>query len=344
MRKALVLGIALFLIPGQGEAHAESCGNPYRNACIHAESLFPHATPSRFMAVGSSSSEGRSKLAASLLTSYRLHPVMVTVPAPGPPGTDHAAIEHQITVRPGFVWGVSERLSLEAQAPVTVFQTGAGTSPVTAGPPLPKAALGNLGLGAHYRLSSSEAPFGVAVRSDLLFPTGNLSAFAGERGFVFAPGLVTDARAGKWFFGAEAGARIRPVTQWVGTRVGSALVGSLGAGVVALPGKVRETLALTAELFSVWNLPEQHDVRETASGFTSAPNGRHLTSLEWLCSVRTASLLDETLTVQLGAGGPIPLADVLPIGVPTFRAMLGIRYVPNPAQTKPYTPGVTSSP
>ena len=75
-------------------------------------------------------------------------------------------------------------------------------------------------------------------------PTGDSGDFAGERSAVFAPSIAADYRYRIFFAGLDVGARLRPVTEFAGARVGSQITTGLGGGFDVID---RERLSVMAE-------------------------------------------------------------------------------------------------
>jgi hypothetical protein len=141
---------------------------------------------------------------------------------------------------------------------------------------------------------------------------------------VFAPSLAADYRLWRMFFGADLGARIRPVTEFAGARIGSQITTALGAGFDILP---RDLLSLLLEGRAYANLPEQHTSQQSAFGIRSVPNGETIIPAEWLLGLRSAPAFAGDISFYGGGGGPIPLSSE-PTTVPRFRFILGVTYAP----------------
>src|SRR5260370_19342692 len=123
-----------------------------------------------------------------------------------------------------------------------------------------------------------------ASRCEITAPTGDRDQFAGERSAVFAPSLAGALRSERFFFGAEAGLRLRPTTELLGARVGSQIFAAAGVGFDLLP---RGLLGPTLEHLSLLTLVGQDDVVRQSGAYRSVPGGKGLAPAEWLLSIRS---------------------------------------------------------
>lgn len=349
MRRVFVrrglLAIALLSSPfaAVAEARAQQCSNPLVSTCINSDTYWPHAGPQRFAAVGSAETVAEKQVAFGLVTSYQSRPIIVNAPSPGGAGTNQYAVDDQVNANFLFAYGVTNRLQLDLAAPVTLVQTGSGTSALTGGRALKDTAVRDLRFGFAYALvpreridlqKAAEAGgpgkgFAVATRFTVSAPIGDNTDFAGERTAVFVPSVAADYRVWRMFFGAELGARLRPATELAGARVGSQLTSALGAGFDILP---RDVLSVLLEGRAYVNLAEQHTSQQSAFGITSRPNGETIVPAEWMLGVRSAPVLGGDVSFFGGGGGPIPISSS-PITVPRFRFVLGISYAPTARDT-----------
>ena len=163
-------------------------------------------------------------------------------------------------------------------------------------------------------LLTPRTSWGLTARFEVSAPTGDHDQFAGERSGVYVPSLAADVRSGAWRFGAEAGARIRPITELLGARVGTQLVAMAGVAYDCLP---LEHLTASVEAWALPTLVSQ------GSGQASP-----LVPAEWQVAARTAPLRGGDLSIQLGGGGAIPFGGEDEITRPRFRFTLGLRWEP----------------
>ncbi len=295
-------------------ANATECAGSV-SPCINDDTLWPHAGPSHFLAVGGSDTVGASQLGFALQASYLSRPIVLQLTSPG--GGSHAyAVNDQANGT--FLWsyGVDARLELDLALPLTFGQGGTGLAPVSGGPGLHDTAVRDMRFGFAYALvrdrhgpiAHPDTGWGLAARVEVSAPTGDRDQFAGERSGVFVPSLSVDGRVGRVFGAAEVGARVRPITELLGARVGTQLLGALGVGVDLMPAE-----RLSAQL-EAWALPT------LVSQF-----GHALIPAEWQLSLRTSPLASRELSVQLGGGGA--LDDSLT--TPQVRFTLSIRWAPS---------------
>jgi hypothetical protein len=256
------------------------------------------------------------------------HPVVLHTSTPGGSGSDLAAIDNQINGSFLWAYGVTRRLQLDFAVPITFYQDGSGIEPLTGGEPLKNSAIRDLRFGFDYALlrrARLESGPGLVGRFEVAAPTGDHTQFAGERSGVFAPGITGDWRFGRWVAAAEFGARLRPVTQLLGARVGTQLVTALGVGFDILP---RELLSAQLEAWALPTTSEQADVNLTGNVYGSTPNGKLITPAEWQLSVRTAPLRAGDFSILAAGGGGIPLTSDAAITTPRYRFTLGVRWAP----------------
>jgi hypothetical protein len=319
-------------------AGATDCAVP-NSTCINDDALWPHAGPSRFIAIGSTDTVAAGQLGFGLVTSYLSRPVALQVPAPGQPGSTQYVIDDQANGTFLFSYGATSRLELDFALPLTFGQGGAGLQPVTGGPSLHDTAERDLRFGVAYALvphlrlepdpptASSHGAgdaFGLVARFEMSAPSGDRAQFAGDRTAVYVPSLAADVRAGPLFFGGEVGARLRPVTELAGARMGTQLVGMLGAGVDILP---RELLSATLEAWVLPTLVSQ-----------GAGAGDPLIPSEWQLAARTSPLRSADIAIQLGGGSAIPFGGESEITRPRMRFTLSVRWAPAGRPRAPLPP------
>jgi hypothetical protein len=283
--------------------------------------------------VSSTETLGSGEIGFGMIATWISRPVLLHVASPGPSGSDQFVVDNQVNGNFLFAYGITDRLQLDLAFPVTFVQSGAGTSPVTGGRGLRDTAVRDLRFGFAYSLLPQERvaidqqkkPFSLVARFAMSAPNGDNSDFAGERTAVFVPDVAAQYRLNKsLFFGAEVGARLRPVAEFAGARVGTQLVTGLAAGFDAID---RDRLTFTAEAQVLPNFAEQHDTKQSAFGLDSTPNGKSITPAEWMLSVRTAPIVAGDIAFMAGGGGPIPIGDPA-ITVPRFRFVFGVTYAP----------------
>lgn len=341
MLRAKALGALfsfLLLAAVSTEARAQQCSNPLVSTCVNSDAFWPHAGPQRFAAVGGTETVAARQIGFGLVSTWLSRPVVLRVASPGPGGSDQFVVDNQVNSNFLFAYGVTDRLQLDVGVPITLVQSGAGTSPLTGGHPIRDTAVRDARFGFAYsliprqRISNEKAAeegglgkaFALTSRFVFTAPIGDNSDFAGERTVVFAPSVAADYRVSRLFFGAEVGARLRPVTEFAGARVGTQLTTAVGAGVDVMG---QDLLSLMLEARAYYNFAEQNESQQSAFGITSTPNGKRIIPSEWMLGARTAPLLAGDVAFFFGGGGPIPLSDAA-ITAPRFRFVLGVTYAP----------------
>ena len=294
-----------------------------------------HAGASSFVGFGGTDIVSPGHVGFGLVTTYLSRPIVFHIPSPGPEGSDQAVIDDQ--VNGNFLWsiGLTRRLELDLVVPVTFGQGGTGIRPITGSTtPLRDTAMRDVRFGVAYALvpKALAAPFGargnvwaLTGRVEFSAPTGDKEQFASERGVVFVPSLAADYRRGRWFAGAEIGARIRPVAELVGARVGTQVSVGVGIGYEILR---RDLLSAALEARALPTLTSQRTSTMTDTGLVSTSSDRVLVPSEWTLSARTSPLLGGDLGIQLGGGGAIPFGGDAAVTAPRFRFTLAVRYAP----------------
>lgn len=293
--------------------------------CINDDTLWPHAGPAHFVAVGSTETVAAGQLGFGLVTSYLSRPIVLDVPSPGSGGSTEAAINDQVNGT--FLWsyGATDRLELDVALPLTFGQGGTGLAPITGGAGIHDTADRDMRFGlayalvAHGRVDSGSmlakrSAWGLVARFEMSAPTGDHDDFAGERSGVYIPSLAGDFHGGRWRIGAEVGARIRPITELLGARVGTQLTAAVGVAYDLVP---RELLTASVEAWALPSLVSQDPGQP--SPFVPA---------EWQVAARTAPLRGGDLAIQLGGGSAIPFGGEPEITRPRFRFSLGVRWAP----------------
>ncbi len=326
-------------------AASADCNTPITSPCVDSDTFWPHAGPSQFMSVGGTETVAADRIAFGLVGSYLSRPIVLHVPSPGAEGSDRPAIDNEINATFLFAYGLTDRFELDLAVPVTIFQDGAGVSPLlgcggTVSCNVPATATRDMRFGATYTFLSrpkkhpwrhDASGFGLAARFEMAAPTGDDNAFAAERAAVFVPSLTLDYRSYRFFAGAEVGARIRPTTDFAGARVGTQGIIAGGVGLDLL--KQHDLLAVTGELRFLPVFTEQADVSQTANGLQSSANGTFITPAEWMVTARSAPLEGGDLSFQLGVGGWFPTSTFAPITSPRLRIALGITFAPRGTDT-----------
>ncbi len=341
----LVASSAAFLATFAAAADARAdCTNPLVSSCINSENYWPNPGIMRFATVPGTETIARQQVAFGLVTSYIRRPIILHIASPGPDGSDQYVVNQQLNGNFLFAYGVTDRLQLDFTLPVTFIETGAGTSPLTGGDDLKDTAVRDLRFGLTFAIvprdrvspdsiDTKTGPgknWSLTGRLGVTAPSGDSSDFAGERTAVFVPSISADYRIKAFFFGASLGARIRPITEFAGARIGTQLTTAAGAGIDIID---RDRLAFMLEGRIDPNFAEQHTTSQSAFGITSAPNGKSILPAEWFAGVRTSPFLAGDVSFLFGGGGPIPIGEEKAITIPRYRFVLGITYAPQGRDT-----------
>jgi len=333
-RVAAKLGAFVAALTLTASARAQDCDNKLVSACINSDTLWPHAGPSRFQSVGGAETTGDGRVSFGLVTTYLSRPIMIHSPSPAPDGSDRAAIDDQVNGTFLFAYGVTRKLELDLAIPMTFGQGGAGVSSIVGSTELRDTATRDMRFGLTYAIvprprvdpsAPASKGFGLAGRFEVSAPIGDKDQFAGEKWGVFAPSLAADYRLGRWFFGAEAGVRVRHTAELVGARVGTQGVFGLGGGYDILD---HEWLSVMAEARAMPIFVEQATSTQTAQGLISTPNGGYIVPAEWELAARTAPLAGGDLAISLGGGGWLPFSSTAPITTPRWRFTLAVVFAP----------------
>ncbi len=281
---------------------------------------------------------GSGDVTVGITTSWVHRPIGFRVPSPDPAGTTVYAVANRFgaTFLTGI--GVGERLQVNLAAPFAMFQEGASTSDlIGAEATLPRSAAGDLRFGIAWQplvrpeLDPSYPPTSrdgaaLALRFDMVAPTGSKDSFATYSTATFAPGASFEYRVGRVTLGADVGARIRRYRQLATAVIGSQLSTSLAGGVDILADG---WLSAQLEAFALFTFHQQFEQVTEPGAFDAeqVPSGRPHIPAEWLLSVQTAGLIDGRLRATLGAGSAIPTGSESAVTAPAFRGVASIRYV-----------------
>jgi OmpA-OmpF porin, OOP family len=371
----VAVGAALAIVTSGKGARAVDCGNPLLSTCIDSDNLWPHAGSAHFISIGGTDTLEGGQVGFGIATTYLSRPIYIKSATPGPSGSTDNVIDNQVTTN--FLWsyGMTDRLELDLVLPVTLGQSGTGTSPITGAAPenaLSSTAMRDMRFGFAYAILKRDevdpyAPdpatraradgFGLAARFDVSAPTGDSGEFASNGTGVWMPGVSSDYRYRGFFVGAEVGLRLRPTQEFAGGRIGNQAYLALGAAYDILP---RELLSFGAEAFVLPTFAEQHTtMQSTAFGIESTPCTpaectQYIAPAEWMLSARSAPLFGGSVQIQVAGGGPIPFSSNA-ITDPRFRFTLSIRYarqgrdsdgdgVKDDDDKCPFVPGLPNNP
>jgi len=338
---------AMSLVMGR-DALAASCAPPTgESSCFDADTLHAPLGPSDFIGLPRARAMAPRTWSLGLDLTALHHPVVLHAPSPDPAGRDIAVVGDAFDATIAVAGSPVRHLELGAALPLALYRSGTGLSGVTSqsGPDLPNAAVRDLRLGAGYDMFSAKLQGGRAtvsgiVRLDLSVPTGEASAFAGERSVVGEPSLGVEMQGGRVFAAVEERARLREPVEFGGQRLGTQWVSSLGVGWDAV---VPERLRLAVEAYLAPYLAQQ---ARTLNDGTHVDPGL-VSPAEWMFSVRTRV---KELHLGIGFGTAIPLSSdkrAAPSGTvstenyaavtsPTFRFAFTLRYAfPSASNERP---------
>lgn len=289
-------------------AHA-ACTAP--SPCVDAEPLWLPPSPDRLLWVSDTSPTPARKWTLSLSALFRLHPAVVTVPAPNRYGRDINVIRHATDASLGGSIGIGNRLELTWVVPAGLYQRGAGIKGVThqSAEAVAATTLHDPRLGFGYAIPWASKVFAAKIRFEAKVPLGNEEASSGETSAVAAPSAALLATTGGFFAATEIGARLRNPSDVFGTRIGSQLLVAGGFGYEL--SKPRLSFALQAYV-----LPSLVDTGTQ----------RYLPA-EWLASARWGL---GTISFGIAGGAGLPVsgdagASSLAFGVPSLRALVYAR-------------------
>jgi OmpA-OmpF porin, OOP family len=324
-----VLAFAVLATPGEALA---DCNPPNQvSSCVDSDNFWPHAGATRFLGIGSAETIAPDQLSFGLITSFQKKPIVLRYPGVGGTTSEVAAIDNQANATFLTAYSPTEGIQVHFAAPMSLYQSGVGTGASSTQTPAPivRSVVRDVRFGATIVLlpfSATGQGFGLAYRTDFAFATGDESVFGGGRTPTTVPSLTAEYRRGDWTLAAEGGARLRPVTAIAGTRVGSQIAASIGAGYSILP---KEMLSVQVEANALVTLAEQRDLVRDANNrlLSSTDSGRRLIPAEWLASLRTAPLFGTDLAFHGGFGTSLPLSEDRATS-PSFRVVGGLRYAP----------------
>ena len=153
------------LLSSASVARAGDCDSRLLSTCIDSDTLWPHAGPQRFVAVGGTETVPRSNVSFGLVASYQSRPIVVHLPSPGPAGSDRTVIDNQLSSTFLFGYGVTDRLELDLALPITLLQDGSGASLITGG-------ANDTPQGSRFvpTIGAWSTPFGITQRTARLSP------------------------------------------------------------------------------------------------------------------------------------------------------------------------------
>jgi hypothetical protein len=319
-------------------ARASDCTETELSSCIDSNSLWVPAGPSRFFAIDSSPAMAPGKLAVSLSANYFRAPIVLHAPAPDPNGIEVEAVDHVIDATFGLALGFASRFEATLSTSAVLSQTGSGVSAATAPhtQSVTTTALRDPRMGLGFDIINGyigSSRIGLKLSTQISAPLGDEGAFAGERGWVVAPGVSLVHGFGRFTISNQLGLRLRAPVTFGDTRVGHQLLEALGIGVEALDARRLEFM------LEAWVLPM------LVSQDVTRANGTRVESTtipaEWMVSARSSFGAERHWIAQLGFGTAIPISEqrrttssgvsteesFAAIGSARWRASFAIRYL-----------------
>jgi hypothetical protein len=310
-RAALIISLLLSALGLPRLARADCDAVP----CVDAEPLWLTASARHFSFVSDAAALPAGDVSGALTFGFRFEPAVLTMPSPNRDGREVNALRHATDATLGLRAGIGRGLELTLVLPAGLYQRGAGIKGVThqAAPPVPAQSLHDPRIGFAFALRD-----GAKLKLELKLPLGNREALSGEADAVLSPGVVWSLRHAHWFAGGEIGARFRTPTRLFGTRIGTQALLAIGGG-YELP---RPHLTFAIEAYA-------------APSLLARPHGElAYFPAEWLASVRFGPRALPRWSLGVAGGTGVPLAQdadgpaFLAFGVPRFRSLLFVRFLP----------------
>jgi outer membrane protein OmpA-like peptidoglycan-associated protein len=291
----------------------------------------PAPAGDRMFGVPSPHTVGHLTPHAMLLIDYAHNPLVLRQEADD--AVVGAVVSDQLTFHLNAALALWRRVTVDLNAPLTLFQTG--DDPSLAGNTFTSprgAAFGDLRLGARVGvLGNHEDPFQAALGANLWLPTGSQSSYVSDGSVRAMPQVIVGGRIEPLVWSFAVGPELRPTRDVAGGTQGTALKWGGGVGFLLADGRLQIGPELNAAL-----------------GLTQ-PNGRTFNA-EVLLDARYRILpyLEAGLGVGPGLGGGA--------GTPDFHGLAMIAYttepqrledrdrdgIDDPADVCPDVPGVQS--
>jgi len=334
-RHCLTAALSLQALALSPLARADCTPPSHVSTCIDADAFWPHAGSGPFAIVGAADTLAPGDIGVGLVATYLARPIVLQVPSADPAGAEFRAVESVWDATLLGAVGLGSRVEAELALPMALYRSGTGVSALTDQQPtaLPRFAMRDVRLGVAYRLvdgPSEPTTYGLLGRVELALPTGDQTSFSGDGSVVLIPSIAGRLEDGRFFSGAELGARLRAVNDLGGTRVGPQLLIALGAGAALLSGE-RLSLALEAIALPSTAAQEQVAFVYSQGQRQMVGTGPALVPAEWLASVRSAGLI-RNWSASVGAGGALELFGAASMTAPSFRFMFSVAYAPRAAE------------
>jgi len=229
-----------------------------------------------------------------------------------------AVVSHQFFVHVNATLALWNRLNININAPVALFQSGEnpGRGDQTFLSPS-GAQFGDLRVGLRVRLYGEYAdPFQIALGGSLWLPTGPAQSYVSDGKIRGMPQVIVGGRGQQFVWSFMGGVEFRPTQEFAAVAQGSMV--RLGAGLGILIGKEKR-FQIGPEVSAALTLS---DVSARTSNFEGLINARYRVVNDF--------------EIALGAGPGLSKG----VGTPDFRGVLGLAYTPR--QKEPAPPEASS--
>lgn len=312
-------------------AHSTDCSPTNRvSTCVDADNLWHRPGAAQFTSIAGTAVTPARQISFALMGNFQKRPIVFRLPSAEPGGMDAYAIDDQLNASLLWSIGLGRGMAFTLATPLTLYQNGVGVSPLTSqkSTEVVRSTIRDMRVGFHSALIQRQDGYlapgaAVSLRTEVVFPTGDDSIYAGGRGVGVAPSVVADYRLGPVLIGAEWGARFRSRVDLAGTTIGTQFYEAIGVSVDILG----ERLSISGEAFSLQGIGPQKAITRTPAGPRETGDRPMLAPTEWLVSFRSAPWLAGDLSMHLGGGTSLPLTEN-DVTTPAFRLTTGLRYAP----------------
>jgi hypothetical protein len=335
---AIVVSVVALTNPGRADCTS------HVSTCMDADTLWPRAGDGAFLLVAPPTTVSTGAAAMSLVTTYLARPVIFNVPSADPSGAEFEAVGSAWDATLLGALGIAPGFEADLAVPLTLYRTGVGVSPLSEQEtrPLRRAAMRDVRLGVAVDFvgllergptdddeeeqgeDADQVAYRAAGRLEVALPTGDDGSFDGDQSIVVVPAISGELRAGRFFAGAELGARLRAVSELAGSRIGPQAVISVGAGASVIPG---DALDVALEAIALPTTVAQEQVAYVAATGQRQRVGTApaLVPAECLFSARTAGLLPGW-SARAGVGTSLRLFGAADLTAPSFRFVFSLTY------------------
>jgi outer membrane protein OmpA-like peptidoglycan-associated protein len=311
MGKRLGYSCSVFLLGGACLTYSQAAAAQTQKR-FSLDQFDPAPAGDRFFGVQGGDPGGHVNPRAMLLGEYAYRPLVLY----RNDGDDRVAsvVSDQLFAHLGIGLGLWQNLSISANLPVALLT--AGDSPSSGGLAFKSpsgAALGDLRLGARYRLvGSADGPVQLSLAASLWLPTGNRDKFAGDGSVRGLPAIVLNGETSGFVYALNVGVNLRRDRTFVATKLGTQL--SFGGAAGALLAERK--LQIGPELYGTTVL--------------DSPFKRDDTNLEGILGVKYRA---SDWLIGAGAGPGFTRG----LGTPTARVVASIAWAPL-VEKKPLEP------